>query len=194
MASPGGLILPPGMRLRRRGGRRRRPPPGFFACTGASAPDPRLASASRFLGIDPGTRAMGYGLLERRGGGLAAIEYGVVRAPEGWPLERRLLRMYERLCGILDAAAPDVVAVEQIFGGRVPRGGLVLGQGRGVALLAVAQRKLPLVELSPAEIKKSVTGRGSASKPQVARMVLNLLAITLVYSGSHWIQPVSYTH
>ncbi len=162
--------------MRRR--RRRRLPPGFADSVCRPVSDIRLKSASRFFGIDPGTRAMGYGIIERRGGELAAVRYGVIRAPEGWPLERRLLRMYEGLCDILDAAAPDAAAVERVFAGRVPRGGLVLGQGRGVALLAVAQRKLPLVELAPAEIKKSVTGKGSASKPQVARMVLHLLDLS----------------
>lgn len=173
-AHEGGNVLPPGARLRRRG--RRRPPPAGFP----GGPRPTVlpeGPTTRFLGIDPGTFALGFGLLERSGSALAPVEFGVVRAPAQWSLDRRLLRIYEGLCELLDRLRPGAVAVEQIFAGRAPRGGLVLGQGRGVALLAVAQRKLPIFELPPAEIKKSVTGNGNASKAQVARMVVALTGL-----------------
>lgn len=137
----------------------------------------RLPSATCLLGIDPGTRLAGWGIIECTGTQLRMIDCGVFKAPAKQPIEKRLCAIFEGLEGILDARQPAAAAIEETFAGVNPKSAIAMGQGRGVALLSLARAGVPVHELSPAEIKKAVTGNGRATKQQVARMVCARLGL-----------------
>jgi crossover junction endodeoxyribonuclease RuvC len=130
------------------------------------------------LGVDPGTSATGYGVVEGRGTALRLIECGVIRPSRGGTLAERLAEIHEDLLGVIDRAEPDCMAVEGVFYRENARTAVVLAHARGVALLAGAQRGLPVAEYPPAEIKKAVVGTGRASKEQVGWMVQKLLRLS----------------
>ncbi len=128
------------------------------------------------LGIDPGTAATGYGVVETGDrGSFRLIECGVIRTTAGALLATRLRQVHEELTGLIARHRPDVLAVEEAFHARNVRTTLVLGHARGVILLAGAQTDTPIAEYSPATIKKTVTGKGAAPKSQVGFMVAQLL-------------------
>jgi len=131
----------------------------------------------RILGIDPGSAATGYGVVERREGRLVHAAHGTVRPPGGASLASRLAHLYGTVGDVIAHHAPDCVVVEQVFVAASPRSALVLGQARGAILAAVAGAGLPVNEYTPARIKRSVTGNGRASKRQVQFMVKRLLAL-----------------
>jgi crossover junction endodeoxyribonuclease RuvC len=130
------------------------------------------------LGIDPGTSATGYGLVENgERGVLRLIECGVIRPPARAALAARLGAIHGELVQLIARLSPDVVAVEEAFHARNARTTLVLGHARGVILLAADQAGIVIAEYSPAKIKQTVTGRGGALKPQVGFMVAQLLRL-----------------
>ena len=132
----------------------------------------------RVLGIDPGSAVTGYGLVEANGGGGARlVECGVIRTSARDPLLRRLRAIHEDVAALIRRHLPDVVAVEEAFHARNARTTLVLGQARGVILLAAAQAEVEIAEYAPRVVKQSVTGRGAALKPQVGYMVAQLLRL-----------------
>ncbi|MEK6689545.1 MAG: crossover junction endodeoxyribonuclease RuvC [Gemmatimonadota bacterium] len=132
----------------------------------------------RVLGVDPGTAVTGYGVVDSATVGFGRlIECGVVRTRPVDPLPMRLQQIYDGLSEVLERLAPDVMAVEGIFYATNVRTTVVLGHARGVVLLAGAQHGLPVMEYSPAQIKKAVVGRGAAVKPQVGYMVARLLKL-----------------
>ncbi|MBM4130129.1 crossover junction endodeoxyribonuclease RuvC [bacterium] len=129
------------------------------------------------LGVDPGSRATGYGVIDtapvaRFLGG------GVVRPRPGAPLSERLRDIHAGIAGAIAEFGPDALVVERVFNARNPHSALVLGHARGVALLAGAQAGLVPVEYSAREIKLAVTGNGSAAKEQVRFMVMRLLGLS----------------
>jgi crossover junction endodeoxyribonuclease RuvC len=132
----------------------------------------------RILGIDPGLRLTGYGVVEMDAASITGepriIEGGVVRVPPDLPLPVRLRRLHEEIAAIIDELRPELVAVESVFThpDRASTG-VRMGHARGVILLAAAQRGLDVVEHAPAQVKKSLTGDGSADK---ARMQLAIAA------------------
>lgn len=131
------------------------------------------------LGVDPGTRATGYGFVEGgRPGGLAyrLIECGVVR-PRGENLPERLVDIHTAALELIDRLEPECVAIERAFHGRNARTALVLGHARGVLMLAAGLRDLPVHEYAPREVKKRVVGTGAASKEQVGFMVKHHLRL-----------------
>lgn len=129
------------------------------------------------LGIDPGTRSTGFGLLEVEGSKERALGHGVIEAGEGLSHPQRLERIYEGLLEVLEAHRPDECAVEMpIFAGNA-QAMLKLGRAQAAAMLAAMHREVPVTQYTPAEVKKSVTGNGNASKEQVAFMVRRLLAL-----------------
>jgi len=130
----------------------------------------------RILGIDPGTQVCGYGVIEEARGEARAVDYGVVRCRQR-AVPERLRAIYEGLLEVIDEFAPDVAAVETAFFGKNVRSALRMGEGRGVALLAVVSRGLEVAEYSPAEVKKAVVGSGRAHKSQVQQMVRVLLQL-----------------
>ena len=131
----------------------------------------------RILGIDPGTISAGYGVIEKEGSRLRALAYGSVRAASSMAFAERLKRIFEGLRAVIEEWRPDEAAVESLFGGKSIRSALAAGEGRGVAVLAVALAEIPLAQYAPAEIKKAVVGQGRAAKVQVQKMVQVLLAL-----------------
>jgi crossover junction endodeoxyribonuclease RuvC len=133
------------------------------------------------LGIDPGTATLGYGVVSGCAGAAASlVECGVVRCRADDALPARLVNIFDALTALLERHRPDVVAVEGLFHGRNARSALVLGHARGIVLLVAAQAGVPLVEISPAEVKRAVAGTGAATKPQVGAMVMRLLRLAAV--------------
>ena len=132
----------------------------------------------RILGIDPGSRHLGYGVVERVGPGrVRYVECGVLEPARTDALPLRLAELARGLREILDELAPDVVAVEGVFHGKNARSALQLGHSRGVALAAAGERALTVFEYAPATIKRTVAGNGAAGKPQVSAMVRALCAL-----------------
>lgn len=123
------------------------------------------------LGVDPGTRATGYGLVERDGPRHRLLECGVIRPRSSADLTGRLLEIHEGLLELIDRLEPECVSIEGVFSGRNARSAMVLGHARGVLVLAAALRSLPVYEYPPREVKKRVVGTGSATKAQVGFMV-----------------------
>jgi crossover junction endodeoxyribonuclease RuvC len=136
-------------------------------------------AAVRILGIDPGSRITGYGLIEVQGSRNRCVAQGVIKLAEN-PLEQRLLQLLNQLREVIGEHAPGEVAMEQVFVRRNVASALVLGQARGAALCAVAEAGLPLHEYAPATIKQAIAGNGRAEKPQVQRMVKVLLNLSAI--------------
>jgi crossover junction endodeoxyribonuclease RuvC len=131
----------------------------------------------RVLGIDPGSTATGYGLVEEHAGGLRAVAYGAITPPAGASFPFRLLHIYRELQALLARLQPDCAAVEAVFFARNVQSALRLGQARGVALLALAEASVAIHEYSALEVKQAVTSYGQAQKAQVQQMVRLLLAL-----------------
>lgn len=131
----------------------------------------------RVLGIDPGSRFTGYGVVDEQRGGLAHVGHGVIRADARAPLEMRLWEIFSQLSAAVGLYRPDAVAVEGVFSCRSPRSALILGHARGVALLVAAQRGLPVYEYPPAKVKRAVGAGGADGKEAVARMVRTFLRL-----------------
>jgi crossover junction endodeoxyribonuclease RuvC len=131
----------------------------------------------RVLGIDPGTVATGYGVVEERGDTLRAVAFGAISTQASLPFAQRLLRIYQELRTVLAHTRPDCAAVEAVFFARNVQSALRLGQARGVALLALAQEAIRIHEYSALEVKQAVTSYGRAEKGQVQEMVRLLLGL-----------------
>lgn len=130
------------------------------------------------IGIDPGTATTGYGLVrESEDGSLSVVGFGVITTPADSPMPKRLLELYSKLYEILVLHRPESGAVEKLFFSRNARTAISVGQGRGVALLALAQAGLPAAEYTPMEVKQAVAGYGGADKTQVQEMVRALLSM-----------------
>jgi len=129
------------------------------------------------LGIDPGTAALGYGIVERMGGQLRAVDHGCFETGPELSLPERLLQIHGHVAGLLALHRPDLVAVERLFFSRNVQTAFAVGQARGVVLLAAAQDDVPVREATPNEVKSAVAGYGSADKEQVARMVQLVLGM-----------------
>jgi crossover junction endodeoxyribonuclease RuvC len=138
----------------------------------------------RILGIDPGSHATGYGVIERDGNRLLHVAHGTVR-PRGATSEGRLHQLYEAILEIARHHEPDMAAVERVFVAHSARSALVLGQARGVALAALGCLGLGVTEYAPSEIKLAVTGSGRADKRQVSLMVRRLLALDRLPDDDH---------
>ena len=129
----------------------------------------------RILGIDPGLRTTGWGVIEAHGSRLAFVACGHVQSQANDPLAVRLKTLHVGLAAVIAAHAPHEAAVEETFVNRDPQSALRLGQARGIALLAPALAGLPVAEYAANLIKKTVTGAGHAEKMQVQMMVKVLL-------------------
>lgn len=131
---------------------------------------------TRILGIDPGSRHTGFGLIVREGACVRYLDSGTLSPGAGKDLPRRLGLLYDQACELLVRTRPDAVAVEDIFTSVNPRAALTLAHARGVLVLAAVQAGLPVTSYPPATIKKAVVGAGAAAKDQVAWMVERLLS------------------
>lgn len=131
----------------------------------------------RILGLDPGSRICGYGVIDETAGELRYVECGVLTAPADRPMEQRLGEIARALEEVLTELAPTCVAIEDVFIQHNARSGLALAQARGMALAVVGLRGLSVASYPPASVKKAVSGSGRADKDQVARMVQALIGL-----------------
>ena len=129
------------------------------------------------LGIDPGTAALGWGIVESRSGRLRMIDAGCLETKPDASLPKRLLAIHALLDELIALHKPDLVAVERLFFSRNVQTAFAVGQARGVVLLAAAQAEVPVREATPNEVKVAVTGHGRAPKDQVGRMVAVCLGL-----------------
>jgi crossover junction endodeoxyribonuclease RuvC len=128
------------------------------------------------LGIDPGSRITGVGVISVCGSELSHVYSESLKLPKG-DLAIRLRDIYSRLQTIIAQTRPDIVSLEKVFIAKNPQSALVLGHARGAAMLAAVNNDLPVVEYSATEIKKTVVGRGRADKAQVQHMMRILLSL-----------------
>ena len=157
------------------------------------------------LGIDPGTAICGYGFVEQEGSRLRARSYGAITTPSKMAVEKRLLKIYTELEALIQKYSPDAMGVEQLFFNRNVTTAIPVGQARGIVLLAAAQNNIPIVERTPLQVKKSVTGYGKATKEQVIYMVTKLLnlpapphpddtadALAVAISAAHCVDSIAW--
>jgi crossover junction endodeoxyribonuclease RuvC len=137
-------------------------------------------SRVRIIGIDPGLRNTGWGVVESEGSRLIYVADGAVHSDADLPLAERLLQIHEQLISVLREFTPDEAAIEETFVNVDARATLKLGQARGAVMLAPAMLKIPVSEYAPNQIKKSVVGAGHAEKAQVKHMVKVLLPKALM--------------
>lgn len=131
----------------------------------------------RVLGIDPGSRICGYGVIATSGRSYAYVECGVLTGRADAPPEERLGEIARSLLEVVRELEPAALAVEDVFTHQNPRSALALAQARGAVLAVAGMAGLPVFSYPPAVVKKTVTGRGAASKDQVTRMVMSLIGL-----------------
>ena len=127
------------------------------------------------LGIDPGTAALGYGIVERSGGRLREVDHGCLVTSADLSMPERLLAIHTLVDELIGLHQPDLVAVERLFFSRNVQTAFAVGQARGVVLLAAAQHGTPVREATPSEVKVAVTGYGAADKARQALRLVDLL-------------------
>lgn len=132
--------------------------------------------AVRVLGIDPGLGRVGYGIVERRGSALCAVEFGLIETP---PIEtgQRLVQIHSRILELLEAHQPQAMAIERLHFARNQTTAMDVARASGVVLLCAAHHGLGVAEFSPAQVKLSVVGQGNADKKQVQFMVRQILKL-----------------
>ena len=134
----------------------------------------------RVLGVDPGLRTTGYGVIERRGGTFRLIEGGVLRPEPKLSLDRRLTQLHDALLEVVRATKPDCMVVEELWSApKHPPTAVLMGHARGVIALAAGRCAIGFEELPHATVKRALTGHGAASKAQVKAMVVVRLGLTV---------------
>ncbi|WP_101676284.1 crossover junction endodeoxyribonuclease RuvC [Alloalcanivorax mobilis] len=128
------------------------------------------------MGIDPGSRHTGYGVIEQVGNRTSVIAFGTINTT-GKEMAPRLGQIFAGLCDVISAHRPVEISIEKVFMARNPDSALKLGQARGAALTAVVQTGVPVFEYSARQVKQAVVGRGGAEKVQVGEMVRHLLKL-----------------
>lgn len=139
----------------------------------------------RILGIDPGSGATGYGLIDTDGSEHQAVLYGAIKTSANRPFHERLLKIHKDLSSVLAREKADAMAIEEVFHATNVQSALRLGHARGVALLVAAQHGLSVYEYSPLEIKSAVVGYGRAEKTQIQMMVQLLLHLPEIPAPDH---------
>jgi len=137
-----------------------------------------LASERIILGIDPGTNIMGFGLIVDKGKKIELIALDVIKLDHLDTHPLKLKHIFEKVLGLIDNYHPDEVALEAPFFGKNVQSMLKLGRAQGVAMAAALYRDIPIFEYSPRKVKQSITGKGNASKEQVAAMINRLVNIS----------------
>ena len=135
----------------------------------------RMTNATRILGLDPGLRRTGWGVIAVEGSRLSWVAHGVIAPPEKAPFSERLLALFQGVCAIVSEHRPDEAAIEETFVNVNAASTLKLGHARAASLIAPAQAGLSVAEYAPTEVKKALVGTGRAEKGQVAFMVRRLL-------------------
>jgi crossover junction endodeoxyribonuclease RuvC len=129
------------------------------------------SSEKIILGIDPGTRYLGYGLLRITNDKVTVLQYGVLNLTKYTTQGAKFLKIHERILGIIEEFLPDEIAIESPFFGKNVQSMLKLGRVQGMVMSLAFSKSIPIAEYEPKKIKQSVTGNGNASKEQVAKMV-----------------------
>ena len=134
-------------------------------------------AAIRILGIDPGLRITGFGVIDRRGGKLAYVSSGCIKTDEKASLPARIKTILDGIAEVIAAHRPQQAAVEKVFVNVNPQSTLLLGQARGAAIAALVAAGLPVAEYTALQVKQAVVGKGNAAKEQVQHMVVRLLEL-----------------
>jgi crossover junction endodeoxyribonuclease RuvC len=129
------------------------------------------------LGVDPGSRATGYGLVDHNGGDEQLVAFDTIRLNSSEDHPDRLKQIYDALTEVIGTHAPDEFAIEMPVYGQNPQSMLKLGRAQAAAMMAALNSDLPVTQYTPKEIKKSVTGNGNASKTQVQFMIESILSL-----------------
>jgi crossover junction endodeoxyribonuclease RuvC len=138
------------------------------------------------MGVDPGLVATGFGVLATGVRGLAVVDAGVINTSVGQALEARLNAIYRALYQIIESQAPALLIVEDLYTEyKFPRTAVLMGHARGIVYLAARQLDVPVLALTPAEVKRAVTGNGAAGKAQMQRAVQTLLGLQALPHPSH---------
>ncbi len=127
------------------------------------------------MGIDPGIADTGYGIIEINSSNLKCLEYGSIKTKAGTPLLTRLHKLHTELDVLIKKYQPAIISVEELFFCNNAKTAIIVGQARGVVLLAIEQNNIPFVEFTPLQIKQAVSSFGGADKKQVQRMVKLIL-------------------
>lgn len=125
----------------------------------------------RILGIDPGSRICGYGVIESDAGVLAHIESGAITVPQSLEIPLKLRTIYEELRTVIDRTRPECMSIENVFFAKNARSSLKLGEARGVAILVAGLYDMPVYEYAPTQIKLTLTGKGRANKDEIRELV-----------------------
>jgi len=131
----------------------------------------------KVIGVDPGSRSCGYGILESENGSLKHIVSGAITPPATYSLSKRLLVIYSSLIEVIEKHSPDFMSIEDIFFAKNANSAIKLGQARGVALLAAENSGIQIFEYSPTRVKLAVTGSGRAKKFEIMKMISYVLKI-----------------
>jgi crossover junction endodeoxyribonuclease RuvC len=152
----------------------------------ASGPQRRISYEQMIvLGIDPGLASTGFGVVERRGGRLVALDGGVLATDAGARPERRLGELHAALAALLREHGPNAMALESLYFGQNARSAFAVGQARGVAMLCAGQRGVSCHSYTPQQVKGAVCGSGRAPKDQVGRMVAFMLGLPAAPASEH---------
>ncbi|MBQ0079022.1 MAG: crossover junction endodeoxyribonuclease RuvC [Eubacterium sp.] len=131
----------------------------------------------KILGIDPGYAILGYGVIETIGNRFRVCQYGSITTDAGMPIEERLAHLYDSLREIIEEEKPDVASIEELFFNNNAKTAIMVGEARGIAILACAKGGLEIAEYTPMQIKQALVGYGKAEKKQVQIMVTRLLGL-----------------
>ena len=137
------------------------------------------------MGIDPGVANTGFGVVRVAGGAMSAVDGGVIEAPADLEPAGRLARIHAALAELIAWHEPAAVAIEELYFGKNVRSAIGVGQARGVAMLAAAERGIPCFDYTPQAVKMAVCGSGAAAKDQVQRMVGTLLKLPAPPASDH---------
>jgi len=134
----------------------------------------------RILGIDPGIGRTGWGVIDAEGATIKALGYGCIETPKDVSMEKRLQLLYDEISRILTEYIPNALSIEELFFNKNVSTALIVGQARGVILLAASQNNLPIGVYTPLQVKIAVTGFGRAEKRQVGQMVKTILKLAAI--------------
>ncbi len=132
----------------------------------------------RILGIDPGTGILGFGVIDANGQQKTLVDAGVIRTRPHQPLDERLIEIYDEIKEIIAQTKPEIMVVEKLFFAQNVTTAISVSHARGVVMLAGKQADMPIIELTPLQIKQSLTGYGKATKNQIQQMVQTMLKLT----------------
>ena len=134
----------------------------------------------RILGIDPGYGIIGFSVIDKSNSGNSVVDYGVITTPKDMPFDQRLKVIYESMNTLIDKFSPQECAIEKLYFNKNITTGIPVAEARGVILLSIVNRDIPVFEYTPQQIKMALTGLGKADKSQVQFMVKTLLHLTKI--------------